>query len=329
MTVAAFEDFQPGETRSYGDYEFTAPEMIAFAQVYDAQPFHLDDEAAKNMIFGGLSASGWHTCSALMRMTVDGWLRQTTCLAGIGVEENRWLAPVRPGDRLSAQTVTLEKVDLRSRPEAGIVKFATSLRNQTGQEVLAQKNSILFGRRERLAEQAPLAKSSKPAQNKPAELARIDDPLAALPDDYARARVGAYADLGATHFSADFIKSYAEKFDPLPFHTDEEAGKAHLLGAMSAAGWQTASCWMRQFIALRHKAAGVGETPSLASPGFSDLVWRKPVLVGDTIAFSTQIVAKRATSKPGVGLVQSRNLGFNQRDEVAIEFVSTVFSPIA
>ena len=154
MTVAAFEDFRPGETRSYGDYEFTAPEMIAFAQVYDAQPFHLDDEAARHSIFGGLSASGWHTCSALMRMNVDGWLTQTTCLAGVGVEENRWLAPVRPGDRLSAQTRTLEKIDLRSRPDAGIVKFATSLRNQTGQEVLAQKHSILFGRRERLDELA-------------------------------------------------------------------------------------------------------------------------------------------------------------------------------
>jgi acyl dehydratase len=85
---------------------------------------------------------------------------------------------------------------------------------------------------------------------------------------------------------------------------------------------------MRHFIALRRKEAGGGAAPSLASPGFSDLVWRKPVLVGDTIAFSTQVVAKRVTSKPGVGLVQSRNLGVNQRGEVALEFVSTVFSPI-
>jgi acyl dehydratase len=223
-------------------------------------------------------------------------------------------------------TQTLEKFDLRSRPDAGIVKFTTSLRNQNGQEVLTQKNSILFGRRERLVEQAPPASPSKPA--KPAELARIDDPLAALPENYAEARVGAYADLGETHFSAAFIKSYAEKFDPLPFHTDEEAGKAHMLGAMSAAGWQTASCWMKHFIALRQKEAGGGAASSLASPGFSDLVWRKPVLVADTIAFSTQVVAKRVTSKPGVGLVQSRNLGVNQRGEVALEFVSTVFSPI-
>jgi acyl dehydratase len=192
--------------------------------------------------------------------------------------------------------------------------------------VLAQKHSILFGRRERLVEPASPASPSKPA--KPAELARIDDPAAALPENYAKARVGAYADLGETHFSADFIKCYAEKFDPLPFHTDEEAGKAHLLGALSAPGWQTACCWMQHFIASRRREAGGGDSPSLASPGFSDLVWRRPVLVGDTIAFSTQVVAKRVTSKPGVGLVQSRNLGVNQRGEVALEFVSTVFAPI-
>lgn len=325
MTLVAFEDFQPGETRTYGDYPFTAPEIVAFARTYDAQPFHLDEEAARHSVLGGLSASGWHTCSALMRMTVDGWLARTTCLAGIGIEENRWLAPVRPGDRLNARTVTLEKVELRSRPDAGIVKFATSLRNQAGQEVMAQNASILFARREPLAEPPPPA--NRPPKAPAPDLERIDDPFAALPDDYARARVGAFADLGETHFSADFIRNYAEKFDPMPFHVDEEAGRAHLLGAMSAAGWQTACCWMRQFIELRRKAGG-GEVPSRASPGFSDMVWRKPVLVGDRIAFSTQVIAKRQTSKPGLGLVQSRNLGVNQRSEIALEFVASVFSPL-
>jgi acyl dehydratase len=326
MTLIAFEDFQLGETRSYGDYLFTAPDIVAFAQVYDAQPFHLDDEAARHSILGGLAASGWHTCSALMRMNVDGWLAGTTGLAGIGIEENRWLAPVRPGDRLSARMETIEKVELRSRPDAGIVKFATSLRNQAGEEVMSQKSSILFGRREPLAESTPsLAKRAPKAA--PPELERIDDPFAALPDDYARARVGAYADLGETHFSADFIRDYASQFDPLPFHVDEEAGRAHLLGAMSAAGLQTACCWMHHFIALRRKAAG-GEIPGRASPGFSDLVWRKPVLVGDRITFSTQVIAKRQTSKPGLGLIQSRNLAINQRGEIALEFVASVFSPI-
>ncbi len=323
MGLTAFEDFVPGETRDYGDYAFTTPEMIAFASAYDPQPFHLDEEAGKNSIFGGLAASGWHTCSALMRMMVDGWLAQTTCLAGVGVEENRWLAPVRPGDRLSARTETVSKKELRSRPDAGIVAFATSLRNQAGKEVMTQKTSMLFGRREKLAGAA----SPLPNRTPPRARDRIDDPIAALPDHYARARVGAYALLGETHFTADVIRAFAEKFDPMPFHVDEAAGRAHRFGALSAAGWHTASCWMRHFVDRRRAAAG-GKVLSRASPGFFDLRWRKPVLAGDRVLFSTQVVAKRPISKPGWGLVQGHNLGVNQRGEVVLEFMASVFSPI-
>jgi acyl dehydratase len=326
MGLVYFEDFSPGETRAFGDYAFTAPEIVAFAALYDAQPFHLDEEAAKNTILGGLAASGWHTCSALMRMNVDHWLSDTSCLAGVGIEDNRWLAPVRPGDRLSAEMRTLEKIELRSRPDAGIVKFATSLRNQAGVEIMAQKSSILFARRERLKPDAEFAPASKRPTAPPVP-ERIDDPLAALPGDYARARVGAYAELGETMFTAPFIRDYAEKYDPVPFHLDEEAGRLHLLGAMSAAGFQTASCWMGHFIDFRRKAEG-GEVVSRASPGFSDLLWRQPVLVGDRIAFSTQVVSKRPISKPGLGLVTSRNCGVNQRGELVLEFYASVFAPL-
>jgi acyl dehydratase len=326
MSLVAFEDFAPGETRRYGDYVFTLPEIVAFASRYDPQPFHLDEEAGKNSILGGLTASGWHTCSALMRMNVDHWLAQTTCLAGVGIEENRWLAPVRPGDRLSAEMRTLEKIDLRSRPDAGIVTFATTLRNQAGVEVMAQKSSILFARRERRAPDAVLAPAPKrpPAPEIPE---RIDDAAAAMPAHYARARVGAYAELGETLFTAPLIQDYARQYDPFPFHLDEEAGRAHLLGALSAAGFQTAACWMGHFVAFRRRMAE-GEVASLASPGFSGLLWRQPVLVGDRIAFSTQVIAKRATSKPNLGLITSRNCGVNQRGETALEFYASVFAPI-
>ncbi len=326
MGVVAFEDFTPGETRVYGDYVFNMPEMIAFASQYDPQPFHLDDEAGKNSILGGLTASGWQTCSALMRMNVDHWLAETTCLAGVGIEENRWLAPVRPGDRLSAETQTLEKIDLRSRPDAGIVKFGTSLRNQDGVEVMRQKGATLFARREKLAPAAPIAVVSKKPPSPPIP-DRIDDPAAAMPVHYARVRVGAHAELGETLFTPEFIRGYAEKYDPFPFHLDEEAGRAHLLGAMSAAGFQTASCWMHHFVAFRRKVEG-GAVASLASPGFSDLLWRQPVLIGDRIRFSSQVVAKRPTSKPNLGLITSRNFGVNQRGQTVLEFYASVFAPI-
>ena len=280
MTVVAFEDFQPGETRSYGDYEFTAPEMIAFARVYDAQPFHLDDEAARHTIFGGLAASGWHTCSALMRMNVDGWL-SANHLSRRGRRRGQSLA--RPG--------AAGRPAVGRDPNAGKIRSALSSRRRHRQirHIAAQSERPGSVGAEALDPvRAPRASgrigAARRRQNPRSRLnSRVSTiPGGALPENFAKARVGAYADLGETHFSADFIKSYAEKFDPLPFHTDEEAGKAHMLGAMSAPGWQTASCWMRHFIALRQKEAGGGEPPSLASPGFADLVWRKPVLLGDT-----------------------------------------------
>ena len=338
MSQIYFEDFAPGETRSYGAYGFTQEAIIAFAAEYDAQSFHMDAELARHTLLGGLSASGWHTCSALMRMMADDWLGSSACIAGVGIEDNRWLAPVRPGDVLSAQTRTLEKTELRSRLDAGIVRFETALRNQDGVEVMRQTGSNLFARREPLRQPpAPPAKTP-PAETPPAEtprrasapqpLPRIDDRFAALPDDYDSAQVGAYAELGETVFSASFIRAYALDFDPFPFHLDEEAGRNHALGAMSAAGLQTACCWMRQFIALRREAAG-GEVPSRASPGFANLLWRRPVLAGDRISYSTQVIAKRPISKPGLGLVQSLNRAVNQRGELVMDFTAAVITPMA
>ena len=326
MSLLTFEDFQPGGTWPYGDYRLDEAELLEFSAAYDPQPFHLDADAAKGTILGGLAASGWQVCSALMRMMIDSWLGESSVIAGIGIEDNRWLAPVRPGDRLTAQTTTLEKSDLRSRPGAGIVKVQTSLRNQDGREVMSQTISNLFARRTPLA--APVAGAPRaPRTSDAAPPERIDDPAAAMPDDFARARVGAYAELGETTFTPDLIRDYALRYDPAPFHIDEEAGTAHLLGAMSAAGLHTASCWMRHFIAARRRLAG-GELVSRASPGFRDMLWRRPVLLGDRIAFSTQVIGKRVTSKPGLGLITSRNRGINQRGDLAIDFVASVFAPV-
>lgn len=322
MGHLAFEDFRIGETRDYGDYAIDEAELLAFAAAYDPQPFHLDALAAKDTILGGLAASGWHVCSALTRMMIDSWLGDSSVVAGVGIEDNRWLAPARPGDRLSARTTTVAKNDLRSRPDSGLVTFATSLRDQTGREVMTQTTSMLFGRRARRDGPAAAARRAP----HPPPPGRIDDPAGAMPDDYAHAKIGAFAELGETLFTAELIRDYALKYDPAPFHIDEAAGRAHALGAMSAAGLHTASCWISHFIATRQR---LGPLPSRASPGFRDMLWRRPVLVGDRIAFSTQVIAKRETSKPGLGLITSRNLGVNQRGEVALEFYASIFAPIS
>jgi acyl dehydratase len=325
MCFLSFEDFRIGEARDYGDYAIDESELLAFAAAYDPQPFHLDAAAAKQTLLGDLAASGWQVCSALTRMMIESWLGDSSVMAGMGIEDNRWLAPVRPGDRLTARTTTVAKSDSRSRPDAGIVAFATSLRNQGGQEVMTQTTSMLFGRRAPRQDPAKIT-AAAPRRAPAPSLEPIDDPLGAMPDDFARARIGAFAELGTTLFTPELIRDYALKYDPAPFHIDEAAGRAHVLGAMSAAGLHTASCWMSHFVATR---ARLGVLQSRASPGFRDMVWRRPVLVGDTIAFSTQVVAKRETSKPGLGLIASRNLGVNQRGETALDFYASAFAPIS
>ena len=98
-----WEDFKAGDTAPIGQVQISKEDMIAFATAYDPQRFHIDEEAAKHSIFGGLIASGWHTCALVMRMMVDAYLRDSASLGAPGVENVRWLKPVRPGDTIRAQ----------------------------------------------------------------------------------------------------------------------------------------------------------------------------------------------------------------------------------
>jgi len=147
MTFRYFEDFRPGETFELGSRAVTEADIIAFARDYDPQVFHLDAEAARRSGFGGLVASGWHSCAIFMRLFVDGLLNQSSALAGYGVDEVRWLRPVRPGDRLSARITVLEATPSSSKPDRGLVKHACELSNQRGELVLTMKTLALFARR--------------------------------------------------------------------------------------------------------------------------------------------------------------------------------------
>jgi acyl dehydratase len=118
-----FEDFPVGEVVEFGNYLVTAEEIIEFAREFDPQPFHIDEEAAKASLLGGLSASGWHVCAIIMRMMVDGYYGRTASMGSTGIDEVKWLKPVRPGDRLSCRRTTLEARVSAKRPQMGIVKM--------------------------------------------------------------------------------------------------------------------------------------------------------------------------------------------------------------
>lgn len=146
MTLT-FEDFPVGHFGTFGPRHVTRDEIIAFASEFDPQPMHLDEEAATRSMLGGLSGSGWHLCSIMMRMMFDGFIGRTASLGSPGVDELKWLSPLRPGDDLTLDVeVTAARVS-RSRPATGIVTFATRMRNGSGQVLLEATSPIIVERR--------------------------------------------------------------------------------------------------------------------------------------------------------------------------------------
>jgi len=132
-----FEDIAVGHKASFGHYEVTREEVLAFAEKYDPQPFHLSDAAAAATHFGRLSASGWHTCAMTMTMLVENLkANKQAGLGSPGVDELRWLKPVFPGDTLRCETEVLDKRVSASRPEMGIFHTRMTVLNQHDQRVM-------------------------------------------------------------------------------------------------------------------------------------------------------------------------------------------------
>ena len=135
-----FEDYVPGSVHEFGSIAVEEAEMINFARRFDPQPFHIDPEAAKQSIFGGLIASGWHTASLAMRLLVDHYISHVASLGSPGVDELRWLKPVRPGDTLSVRITLLEAQRSRSKPDQGFIRGSTEVLNQHGEVVMTMKS---------------------------------------------------------------------------------------------------------------------------------------------------------------------------------------------
>jgi len=143
-----FEDLEAGQVfRSDKRILMDAQSIKEFAARYDPQPFHLDEEAAKDTIFGGLAASGWHTAAVTMRMLVDGSLQVAGGLVGAGMEELRWPKPVRAGDELRVEAEVLSKRESRSRPRQGIVRVRNTTFNQDDEVVQVSVNALIVPRR--------------------------------------------------------------------------------------------------------------------------------------------------------------------------------------
>ncbi|MBU6257943.1 MAG: MaoC family dehydratase [Burkholderiales bacterium] len=142
-----WEDFPIGQQRDFGAMPVRREAVLEFARQFDPQPFHLDDDAARDSLFGALCASGWHTCAMAMRLMCDEYLLESASLGSPGIESLRWQRPVFPGDTLAMHLEVIESRPMASRPRVGLTKMRWDLLNQDGATVLTMEGWNMFGRR--------------------------------------------------------------------------------------------------------------------------------------------------------------------------------------
>jgi len=142
-----FDDFDIGKCIEVGSRTVSEEEIIHFAEQFDPQPFHVDHDAAGKSIYGGIIASGWHTCSIIMRLMVDGFLCESSSMGSPGVDEIRWIKPVRGGDTLKVTTTVLDVKLSTSKPDRGVVVTRWEAKNQHGELVATIQGMGMFKRR--------------------------------------------------------------------------------------------------------------------------------------------------------------------------------------
>lgn len=147
MSQHYLEDFAAGQVYGTGRLRIDDERIRSFAAEFDPQPYHLDEDAARETIFAGLAASGWHTAAITMRLMVDGELKPAGGIIGLGFEEFRWPKPVRPGDELRVESKVLDVRPSKSRPDQGLVKLRNTTFNQNGEAVQITVGSLLVPRK--------------------------------------------------------------------------------------------------------------------------------------------------------------------------------------
>ena len=148
MPKLYWEDFQPGAVSIYGPRRVTREEIVAFAAEFDPQPMHLDEAAASATMLGGLGASGWHMCCLFMRIIADGFILDSSSMGAPGIEEVRWLKPLRPGTRVRVRVKVLETRPSKSRPDMGLVKLTYDMLDDADEILMQLTNTQMFGRRQ-------------------------------------------------------------------------------------------------------------------------------------------------------------------------------------
>jgi acyl dehydratase len=328
-----FEDIVVGQPMTLGQRPISIDEIKSFARRWDPQPIHLDEAAAKVSIVGGLCASGFHTSCIMMRLLVDHFLARAASLGAPGLEETKWLKPVRPGDVLSIRIHAESKRVMASRPDVGIARAIYDVINQAGDTVLSCTCNQMI----RVRDPGPKAATLGTREAKPALVNLWDMPVTRrgdLVDLYFEDRVvGENWAVGSHTFGREEVLEFAQDWDPQPFHLDEAAAKASLFGGLAASGWHTACHYLRLIVTdrLRMEAAlrAAGRPVPIygPSPGFRNLRWIKPVMVGDTLEYRTSVVGKRdLPNHPTRGLLAMVTQARNQKSELVFHYEGAIFA---
>ncbi|HEX2017342.1 MAG TPA: MaoC family dehydratase [Aurantimonas sp.] len=149
--MRTYEDFTEGLELPLGPYEVTREEVLEFAREFDPQPFHLEEQAGRDSLLGGLSASGWHTCAMTMRMMADSYVLDSSSQGSPGVDTVKWLRPVFPGDVLTGTARVASRRLSAKRPTLGLAKIITVIRNQRDEPVLESEYTLLLLTRDGVA----------------------------------------------------------------------------------------------------------------------------------------------------------------------------------
>lgn len=328
-----FEDVIVGQVVDSAEATLSEADIIGFGHAYDPQPFHVDPEAAARSLLGGLAASGWHSCALAMRLFYDSFVRRVASRGAPGVDEVRWLAPLRPGVAIRARTEVIGVRASASLPDLGFVSVRLTL-SQGGIECFEQRFAFLIARRQRAADDAPKPSRAPRVEPAPPELVTPEIGLGASHIDAVQ--IGATTDLGEATFERDDIIGFARLYDPQPFHLGDDADSPY--GGLIASGWQTTALWMRRYWESRLKAreafiAGGADASALLafdtaigpSPGFEKLEWRRAVRPGDRLRFTTAARSARPLqSRPGWGLLTAENGARNQHGEIVLRFIGKV-----
>ena len=272
-----------------------------------------------------------------MRIYYDGALTNAASMGAPGIDEVKWLKPVRPGFVLRVRTTCLHKRLLRSRPGVGMAQMKQELLNQHDEVLMTIDNPQLLGVRDlamAAAHETPSAVATAARPDAPVLPAVVVPAGPPTGNHFEDQVIGARKELGSHTFTAEDIKRFAGQYDPQPFHMDEEAAKSSIFGGLCASGWHTAAEFTGYMIRDRQKDEAMlrakGETIAMwgPSPGFRNLKWPRPVMAGDTLDFRITILDKvDLKSRPERGLLVFLNEGINQKGELAYQVTGQILVP--